>query len=70
MSALDGGPPGLAEAEAIAATLVELGYSARAYPRVSNWGYQVVVTGKLRDHGRRAIAEGTGRPGTGRDGRG
>jgi hypothetical protein len=39
-------PPGLAEAEAVAATLVELGYSARVYPRVSNWGYQVVVTGK------------------------
>jgi hypothetical protein len=41
----DGGPPGLAEAEAMAAILVELGYSARVYPRVSNWGCQVVVTG-------------------------
>jgi hypothetical protein len=42
----DGGPPGLAEAEAMAAILVELGYNARVYTRVSNWGYQVVVTGK------------------------
>jgi hypothetical protein len=43
---LDNEPPGLAEAEAIAATLVALGYSARVYPRVSTYGCEVVVTGR------------------------
>jgi hypothetical protein len=42
---LDNEPMGWQEAEAIAAILVELDYSARVYPRVSNWGCQVVVTG-------------------------
>jgi len=41
----------LAEAEAIAATLVELGYSARAYPVLGRAGQRVVVTGR---HGERS----------------
>lgn len=49
---MDNEPASLAEAEAIAVTLVELGYSARVYPRVSNWGYEVVVTGKHGKAGR------------------
>jgi hypothetical protein len=37
---------GYEDAVSIAATLVGVGYQARVYTRVSNWGYQVVVSGK------------------------
>jgi hypothetical protein len=46
VSALDKELMDYEDAVSIAATLVGLGYNARVYPRVSNWGYQVVVTGK------------------------
>lgn len=38
-------PMSLAESEAVAATLVGLGYSARSYPLVRAYGYTVIVTG-------------------------
>lgn len=46
MSALDNDPLGLEESEAIAATLVELGYQARAYGTRDGFGHTVVVTGR------------------------
>jgi hypothetical protein len=46
MSALDSGPMSWQEAEEIAATLVALGYSARAYNAPRTYGCQVVVTGR------------------------
>jgi hypothetical protein len=42
----DSGPLSWQEAEAIAATLVALGYSARAYNTPRTYGCQVVVTGR------------------------
>jgi hypothetical protein len=43
---LDNEPMSWQEAEAVAATLVELGYAARAYNAPRTYGCQVVVSGK------------------------
>jgi hypothetical protein len=46
VSALDNEPMSWQEAEAVAATLIGLGYSARAYPKHNGFGHTVVVSGK------------------------
>lgn len=43
---LDSGPMSLEESEAIAATLVELGYQARAFGTRGTFGHEVIVTGR------------------------
>lgn len=43
---LDNEPMSWREAEAVAAILVELGYSARAYHHHGTFGYRVIVTGR------------------------